>query len=202
MTLAVLTGAVWLMAVLAGAVWLTRYSLSAGAAGSPPAQWPAASRVPLESGLPRLVLFLHPRCPCSRATLGELEQLMARCQGRVSAGVLFIRPAGVAEDWEKTDLWAAAEAIPGVTALVDQHGSEARLFQARTSGQALLYAADGRLLFQGGITAARGHAGDNPGRGALATLLRHEAASPAPTPVFGCALMAPATLQECPSCPP
>lgn len=198
----VLTGTVWLMVVLAGALLLTQYSLSAGSAGSPPQQWPTTSRVPLESGLPKLVLFLHPRCPCSRATLGELEQLMAHCQGRLSAEVLFIRPEGVAENWEKTDLWTTAEAIPGVEARADQDGVEARLFQAETSGQTLLYDASGHLLFHGGITLSRGHAGDNPGRSALEALLWHELVSPVPTPVFGCALTAPATQKECPSCNP
>jgi hypothetical protein len=51
-----------------------------------------------------------------------------------------------------------------------------------------MYDRDGRLLFQGGITISRGHAGDNPGRSALVALLNHELVSEVETPVYGCSL--------------
>lgn len=113
---------------------------------------------------------------------------MAQCQGRVSAHVWFLKPAEMAESWVKTDLWRTAEAIPGVIAHMDKDGNEARCFSARTSGQTLLYDSAGALLFQGGITLSRGHAGDNPGRTAITAMLMHGLSGPARTPVFGCAL--------------
>ena len=51
--------------------------------------------------------------------------------------------------------------------LRDDDGAEARRFGAETSGQTLLYDARGALAFSGGITGARGHAGDNAGRASL-----------------------------------
>jgi hypothetical protein len=95
-------------------------------------------------------------------------------------------------DWERTGLWDAASAIPGVTALRDEDGREASVFRAETSGQTFLYAPDGHLLFSGGTTGARGHAGDNAGRATILALLTNGTADRHGTPVFGCSLFAPA----------
>jgi hypothetical protein len=79
-------------------------------------------------------------------------------------------PPGFTSNWAKTSLWRSAAAIPGVSETVDD-GREARLFGAATSGQTMVYDRNGRLLFSGGITAARGHLGDNPGASAITALL-------------------------------
>ena len=61
-------------------------------------------------------------------------------------------------------------------------------FAVATSGGVVLYNARGRLLFKGGITAARGHEGDSFGQERIASLLTTGAADRAAAPVFGCAL--------------
>lgn len=193
---------VWLLLVLTGSLLMAQYSQTAGATATPPAQWPETTRAQRHSGQSQLVMFLHPRCPCSRATLGELEQLMAHCQGKFSAQVWFIQPEGMSEDWVKTDLWHAAAAIPGVQVNVDHAGEEARRFQAVTSGQTLLYDSEGGLVFQGGITLARGHAGDNPGRDAIESLLKQKITHASSPPVFGCALGWEKNQKECTACQP
>lgn len=180
--------AIWLVIVIGIMVGLLRYSTSSGPAGAVPRHWPADSRIPFDPGRPNLILFAHPRCPCTRATLGELELLMASCQGRFSAQVWFIKPADTLRDWADTDLWRKAASIPGVTVGRDEEMVEARRFGAETSGQALLYNGDGKLLFQGGITLARGHSGDNAGRSALEALREQRFAREIQTPVFGCPL--------------
>ena len=194
-----LAAAVWLAAVGFCMALIQQYSVTPGDAGTPPAHWPAESRIPLDPKLPTLVLFAHPHCPCTRATMGELDLLMARVQGRAKVQVWFLKPDGTAESWTNTDLWSSAAAIPGVTVQEDRSGREANLFHAETSGQTLLYHPDGHLMFQGGITIARGHAGDNPGRSALYNLLTDhqvneplasEALAQIKTPVFGCSLFA------------
>ena len=128
--------------------------------------------------------------PARERASGELELLMARCQGRVAAHVLFLKPQGTTEDWTKTDLWRHASLIPGVTVHGDDDGIEASRFHSETSGHTLLYDRDGTLMFQGGITISRGHAGDNPGRSALAALLEHQSSHQVMTAVFGCSLLA------------
>ena len=187
--MAIVAGA-WLLAVITAMLLLTAYSKSPGHAGSPPIHWPSESRIALETSRPTLVMFAHPRCPCTRASIGELALLMARCQGRVAAHVLFLKPQGTTEDWTKTDLWRHASVIPGVTVHGDDDGTEASRFHSETSGQTMLYDQNGRLLFQGGITISRGHAGDNPGRSALAALLEHKSSNQVMTADFGCSLLA------------
>ena len=180
--------AIWLAVVVTASIQMIAYSNAPGRSGTPPAEWPVQSQIPLQAGLPNLVMFAHPRCPCTRASLGELERLMASASGRLAAQVVFIKPVGMAKDWAHTDLWRTASAIPGVTVHEDDAGSEARRFRSETSGHALLYDAGGRLRFHGGITFARGHAGDNPGRSAVMALLREPESAQFTTAVFGCAL--------------
>jgi hypothetical protein len=189
----------WAVAMGLGGLRLWRYESAAGAPADPPARWPQATGVVRNAGQPTLVMLVHPQCPCSRATIGELSKLMTDCQGKVSATVLVLRPAGMPADWEKTDLWSGAAAIPGVTVITDEEGREAQRFGAATSGQALLYAADGTLLFSGGITESRGHGGDNAGRSTITSLVLHPStslAATAHTPVYGCPLFDAGTCKE------
>ncbi len=184
--------AVWLPAMAFGFRVLWKYSTTPGHAGTPPMDWPATA--PVERGKRRatLVMFAHPQCDCSRATIGELAIIMAHAGGQLDADVFFYLPAREAGSWTKTDLWRSASAIPGVRVFEDRDAAVAQTFGAFTSGQTLLYNSSGRLLFKGGITAFRGHSGDNAGRTAIIALLRDEVPQnntlPIVTPVFGCSL--------------
>jgi hypothetical protein len=186
----------WLLLVAGAMTMVGEYSNTPGAAGAAPMRWPSDSHIVRHLLRPTLVLIVHPHCPCTAATLGELELLLAQTQKNFDAHVVFVRPEGLSEDWVKSDLWRRASGIPGVTAEIDGAGAESRLFHAETSGEALLYGADGRLLFEGGLTLSRGHSGDNPGRSALVALLNGESAKRNQTPVFGCPLFAPDRHQK------
>jgi hypothetical protein len=178
----------WVAIVAAGLTALWHYELAAGEPGTPPPRWPLASAIAPAPERPTLVMWLHPRCPCSRASLEELDRVMARVGDRVTAHVVFVVPPGDGGAWGGTDLWAHASSIRGVSTVRDEGGVEADRFQAWTSGETVLYGADGRLLFAGGITGSRGHAGDNTGEEALvAGILGHSDSLPN-APVFGCAL--------------
>ena len=184
--------ALWLFCVTLGFAALDGHDRTPGATAPAPGRWPAdCGLAPRTAGLPTLVLFAHPLCPCTRATVGELEVLMAREAGRVDARVVFVRPPGVEPRWERTALWDRVARIPGVVVSADEGGVEASRFGAKTSGQVLLYDPDGVLRFSGGITASRGHAGDNAGRAAVEGLLSGRTDVPASTPVYGCPLLAP-----------
>jgi hypothetical protein len=128
-------------------------------------------------------------CPCTRASLTELDELVGRLDGRADVYVLFVRPEGTDEAWASTDLWRRARAIPGARVAADPGGGVAEQFGSATSGQVLLYSADGELVFRGGITPARGHEGDTP---AAATIFAHvmngEGVDTRSAPVFGCPL--------------
>jgi len=187
-----LAGLLWLGAVVWGFHLALAYQAAPGAEPLSVERWPSDAPIPLDGTVPTLVLSLHPRCPCSRSTMTELEQLVAHCRDRMRLYVLVYADPALGPDWERSDLWERASYIPGARVLADPLGASARLFGARTSGQVSLFAPDGRLLFEGGITAARGHEGDNPGAEAVADFVLRGDAPLSHTPVFGCALAAPA----------
>jgi hypothetical protein len=184
-------GALWLAGVIAGLAWLAAYDNGPGLAAHAPARWPAGARIARDTAGPTLVMLAHPRCVCTRASLGELAELMARAHPRPKAYVVFIKPAETREDWDDTDLWRTAAGIPGVTPVRDDDGLETQRFGAETSGQTLLYDAGGRLMFSGGTTGSRGHPGDNLGRASILALLNREETHQSASSVFGCPLFAP-----------
>ncbi|HEX5050311.1 MAG TPA: hypothetical protein VFZ65_00935 [Planctomycetota bacterium] len=181
-------GALWLAVVMAGFVSLFRYSAEPGGLQAPPSQWPTRAPIHLDATRPTLVLFAHPHCPCTRATIAELDRLMAMCAGGLVAHVIFYADPQFGEGWERTALWEHAGRIPGVHVLADAMGAAARAFCAQTSGCTLVYAPDGRLLFYGGITGARGHEGDNPGVSAIVEIASGSWGPVRTSAVYGCEL--------------
>lgn len=183
----------WAGLVLAGFAVLASYETAPGAPGEPPASWPAESALPAPAERPTLVVLAHPQCPCTRATVAELERLVRHVHGRADVHVLFVQPAGADSAWVESDLWHRASAIPGVHAVRDPGGRESRRFGALTSGHALVYDAAGALRYSGGLTASRGHEGPNTGLTAVHHLLTRDDASLNAAPVYGCPLETPST---------
>ncbi len=178
----------WLVAVLGGMSLLNRKANTPGHPANPPLQWPAESNLPRDDKNPTLLLFAHPRCPCTRATLGELEVLLARFPDRVNAHLVFIKPHNTSAQWLDTPLWRDAATVPGLSVHSDEGAVESHLFRSVTSGQVIAYDQDGLLVFHGGITAARGHSGDNSGRTTLEQILAGELKGGSNHTVFGCPL--------------
>jgi hypothetical protein len=184
----VVSAIAWMLTVVWGLSLVLAYENRPGAAAHAPARWPARSVLTAASDRPTMIVLAHPKCDCTRASIGELAQILARAPKAPKVYVLVLRPAGFADGWEQTDIWKSAAALPNVTVLRDDKGVEARRFGVETSGQTLLYDGQGSLVFSGGITGARGHAGDNAGESALVTLLAGGAADRHSTSVFGCPL--------------
>jgi hypothetical protein len=184
--------ALWIPAVGFGISTLWTYSTTAGHPAAPPLDWPRNAPVDRAAGRAMLVMFAHPQCGCSRASLGELAIIMAHQRDQVNASVFFYRPAAEPSAWVRSDLWDMAAAIPGVHVAEDPNGSVAQTFGVFTSGQTLLYDSAGLLEFKGGITAFRGHSGDNAGRSVITAFLHGDVSPasslPVTTPVFGCSL--------------
>lgn len=178
----------WALVTALGVGVLWSYKNTPGPGATAPAGWPLDSRIRPDAERATLVMLAHPQCPCTRASIGELDRLMAQAHGRLTAYVLFLKPAGSPDDWEKSDLWQSAVRIPGVNVVLDDNGVEARRFRAMTSGQTVVYDKAGQLLFSGGITRSRGHSGDNEGSSAIVSLLNAGQADRSETAVFGCPL--------------
>lgn len=180
----------WAVVVGAGVWFLWTYANRPGPSGPAAVAWPRECSLRLDPSAPTLLIFIHPQCPCSRASMDELDTLLARAARRPAVKAVFVRPAGTEPGWERKGLWSAAAAIPGVEAVVDPEGAEARRFGVQTSGHVLLFGSEGALRFSGGITSARGHAGDNAGLSQVLDRLRDTTLAGATTPVFGCLLFA------------
>ena len=157
--------------------------------------WPTASRLARDRTSPTLIMFAHPRCECTKASLTELRGLMSRVEGKVRAYVLFARSKEEPVESSRTDNVTLAESIHGITVLGDEASREADRFGATTSGQVMLFDVGGHVLFSGGIAPVHGYPGDSPMlRGLLATIESTSSGGPMlarvqmPNAVFGCAL--------------
>lgn len=185
-TLFVIGLALWFAAAARGMKWMSDYSLTPGEAGAPSAVWPAAD-IRRGEGHHTLVVGLHPECPCSRATLAELDRVLLESGDALEAIVIFddTNPAAPAR---ASALYQHAMQLPRTRVNRVTSVTELRRFDFRTSGETRLYRPDGTLVFQGGITASRGHEGENAGSAAVVTHARAELCGTNATPVFGCAL--------------
>src|SRR5258708_4565357 len=181
--------AVWVFFLGWGWRALSQYENTPGQAQTSPQRWPTVTQVPTTLGLPTMVMFLHPHCPCSRASMAQLSLIMAHSQNKVRTQVVFVKPPNFSQDWVKTDLYHSALQIPGVYVLIDDGGREAKIFHAQVSGQVMLYDKLGKLVFNGGITSSRGHEGDNDGQDSIIAFLTKGVVLKKQTPFFGCLLL-------------
>jgi len=188
-----LIGSAWILLCSFGLSFLWNYSSQPGTEAQAPERFPAESLVPLASEGFTLVMLAHPKCPCTRACIRELDRMMTECRGAVTAHVLFLEPDAVDDAWTRSDLWRQARSIPEVSVWADHEGVEAARFGATTSGQVIVYDSSGELVFRGGITPGRGHSGDNFGRSAITALVRSGSSAMQTTPVYGCPIFEEAT---------
>jgi hypothetical protein len=181
--------ATWVGLVGVGFWKLFDYADSPGASAERTQDWPAGSPVARDNDRPTLLLFLHPHCSCSAATLTELEKLLPAIRGKAQIITLFFAPQSKPLSWAQSSLWTKAHALPGVEVALDPDGREAERFGALTSGQTFYFSQAGKLLFQGGITPSRGHAGENAGTAAIHALTDGDLPAVRSTRTFGCALV-------------
>ncbi len=174
----------WFVLIAASLAALEAYKARPGEMVAASGQSHAAPPVP--EGTLRILLFAHPLCPCTRATLHELRLLVEQAATRPTVEIVMRGYDGLAPP---TPLVELAQAIPGATvrALVDDQ--EPDRYGARTSGHVVVLDGRGRELFRGGITRSRGHEGSNPGSRAVAALLSGRAIEVSHFAVFGCRLL-------------
>jgi hypothetical protein len=78
-------GVCWIGAAVLGLTLLMDYDSAPGMAAVAPDAWPAQSAIHRDPDGPTLVMLAHPRCDCTRASVGELAELMARAKRRPPA---------------------------------------------------------------------------------------------------------------------
>lgn len=157
--------------------------------------WPSDSSLKHPAGRPTLLVFLHPKCPCTRATLNELDRLAAIWDSTDVAHpevqLVATVPADAEETWWNTDVIAHCKQIAGSNLYVDRSGLEATNFGVVTSGTVLLFDASGNRRFGGGITVSRGHEGHSAGADSLLEVMAGRHVECDEIPVFGCRLCLP-----------
>jgi hypothetical protein len=174
---------------LSGFLALTAFDSAPGVEARPPFYWPPKTGLGNDFSRPQLLMFVHPRCACTTASLAGLETLSAEHQPFPADLTFVMYRAGAVDD--DGALPRHARVLPASRIYADEFGKEAARFRVRTSGTVLLYSAAGRLLFQGGITGSRGHEGGNFGLAELSGLLTSAPpllSDPVVSRVFGCAI--------------
>jgi hypothetical protein len=160
------------------------------------AWWPHGSLLTLDNARPTVLFFMHPKCPCTRASLAELERLWVLRDERDLARsprlvVVATVPRNASADWLTTDTLERVQQLQNTTVVIDPEGCEAKRFGAATSGTVMWFAASGRRLYSGGITASRGHEGGNVGLACLVELVRGRTTPTRGLPALGCPLCLP-----------
>lgn len=186
----------WLGCIAAGFFALQRYSAQEGRAYPPqqPEQFFATHRKP---GRPLLVMAVHPRCPCSDASLAELGDLLARSGGKCDALLVQYHPEQDSTDWPVDTLPRRLGRVR-VNVLLDVGGKIASALGAATSGHVVFADAQGAIRFTGGLTVSRGHRGRSPAQDAILKLLSGSKPDLRSAPVYGCALEPECTVNRAP----
>jgi hypothetical protein len=178
--------AIWILAIVVGLAIAIDHEMRPSASGAAGADWPAGTHLERASAGSTLVMFVHPECPCTAASLEQLDMLLASC-AEAKRPLTHVVVVGQAPQEISSNATRAAQ-IAGTRLSYDPDGSESRRFGSHTSGSVLIYAADGKLAFCGGITAGRGHRGENLAADAARLAAIGEASTAMQMPVFGCSL--------------
>jgi hypothetical protein len=173
-----------------------RYAGTSGTSTPLEVAWPSGTVLELAADMPTALIFAHPKCPCTQASIQEFQRIEARHPGAFETVVLFAVPDSASDDWKSTRLVSQARNLRSARIVLDSGGREAARFKASVSGQVLLFANDGRLLYSGGVTPARGHEGDNAGQAAFEHAVTHPDDPAVSFPVFGCGLIQQAGLER------
>src|SRR5262245_64357250 len=82
--------ACWIAAAAVGLVLLMGYDTTPGLAAAAPVTWPADSHISRDPARPTLVMLAHPRCDCTKASIGELAEIIDRKSTRLNSSHLGI----------------------------------------------------------------------------------------------------------------
>jgi hypothetical protein len=185
--------AAWLGVIGAGLGLLADYAAEPGMVGEVPNTWPDNVSLERTVDTHTIVLAVHPRCPCTRSTIDELEGVLANTQATPQILALIFEPmpdesAHPEESFARTSITKRLQRLPNLQCIEDPGSTIAQHFGAMTSGHTLVYAPDDSLSFSGGLTPTRAHTGPNTGSFALKDILNGEQPIAEQAPVFGCPL--------------
>lgn len=179
--------AVWILVLVSGVFAFANYSYTPGKPADLQITWPSLSSLKPSLKQPELLVFLHPKCSCSHATLADLARLIPDIGSRAHVRVVF-NDLGDPSLLEESHSYAMASEIPGVELVKDPNGVQSNLFGVKTSGQMFLYDEQGVLVFSGGLTPSRGHEGESQGSITVLKWLNTRELQWKTSDVFGCSM--------------
>ncbi len=183
--------AFWAFGVLAGYTMVLQYHVR-GAEQQQATREPAAAA---PSGR-RLLVFVHPKCPCSLASVRQLSRIISRDPTLPVEFHLFL-PADASSDWAQGAVWELASRIPTACLELDVDGALAASRHVEFSGHCILLNEHGECLFSGGVTPGRGHEGDSAGGNELLAAILTGRQAAATFDVFGCRIVPRSTPASC-----
>lgn len=186
--------AAWGLSVMVGFGGLMVYGARGSVPGRPVGAAEAGISIAPEGFT--LVMFVHPRCPCTDASMYDLEQLQTRCGASLHVRFLVYVPGGEPESWARGATWDHASRLSNGAVTLDPDAATARRLGAGVSGSVVLFDHEGKARFWGGITSGRGMAGESAGADAIAAIVGGTRGVTAPTKVYGCPLCGPS--RACP----
>jgi hypothetical protein len=136
----------------------------------------------------RIVMFAHPLCPCTRASLIKLGEVALQVKDQSQIRVVFVTRGLNPEDVTTSKTLALARQLKHVTTELDESGTEECLYQATVSGEVFAFDAQGERIFHGGLTSGRGHLGVASSQEYLEQLITGKATEPLDAAVYGCRL--------------
>ncbi|HVJ68068.1 MAG TPA: hypothetical protein VM510_08805 [Caulifigura sp.] len=181
----------WVGAVVAGFAAALIHEQTPAERHTVVASWPLDTVCQPPALKPMLVLFIHPKCPCLRASIEEIANLRKVCGVGFDLQCVFLQPDAATWHSEETANWRDAQTLAPCQMIVDCTGEEHRRFGATTSGEVFLFSAGGELQFHGGVTIGRGHSGQSAGRLAIEAIVNNSSPRLCEAPVYGCPLESP-----------
>ena len=185
------------LALMVSLVWHSNYSIHPGMSGCVPENLePVNSLADLNQAIARskslnsktLILFYHPHCVCTRATVHNLQSVTAATNKHLNSIAIAYQPVISDPRWihssTSRDLKKA-----GFRVFADLDGKCCRELGVYTSGHVLVYDEQGKLVFNGGVTQSRGHEGSCNACDDLVKSIENADENIFVWPVFGCAIL-------------
>ncbi len=174
----------WAVIIALGMLQFYRYETREGAKEVSNKSWPEGTSLSYSKSKFSWVMGIHPKCPCSLATVGNLERLFRYIEEPFHITAL-VRQDPLSDE-SKSKVVRRLSKLPQVSIFFDERGETAAKFGMLTSGDSRIYNRSGELIFAGGITINRSHEGWSPGASLILEQMSKGSKKSVELPVFGC----------------
>ena len=175
----------WMTLVAVGVVSLRREESTPGPIGRSLAECPPEILGTSGLGRPHIFMAVHPRCPCTVASLEALTEIVAQSPREAVVRLYVFRPERSATDWARP-----LRQIPGSVEVIDDPGGVLSLRMGLiTSGTVSAYDQEARLRFFGGITRGRSQKSSCEGSEAVRAVANRMPPGCSTAPVYGCEII-------------